>query len=182
MRIISGTARGRKLKCPRGNKARPTPDRVREAMFSILGERVKQAGVLDLFAGTGSLGLEALSRGAQNAVFVEKDPVVAKYLKNNVSTCGFEDRARVVKAPVRPYLRSNDLSNFDLIFADPPYVSDEGSLTLLALSKHAKSLQDSLVILEHSSLNEMDAVPESLFVIDRRRYGDISILMMGFKS
>jgi 16S rRNA G966 N2-methylase RsmD len=88
----------------------------------------------------------------------------------------------VVKAPVRSYLRSNDLSNFDLIFADPPYVSDEGSLTLLALSKHAKSLQDSLVILEHSSLNEMNTVPESLFVIDRRKYGDVSILIMGFNS
>ncbi|TNF45611.1 16S rRNA (guanine(966)-N(2))-methyltransferase RsmD [bacterium] len=179
MRIIAGTARGRSLKCPRGAKVRPTPDRVREAIFSILGQRVQGSIVLDLFAGTGALGLEALSRGAEYTVFVEKDRTALRFLRENIGSCGFEDLSRVVKSPVVPYLNSAELpDDLGLVFVDPPYREREGIKTLLALSKHAKSLSSGLIVYEHSPVDEPNPVPGNLAVVDRRNYGDTSVMFL----
>lgn len=179
MRIISGSARGRSLKSPAGLRIRPTSDRVREALFSILSDRVVGVGVLDLFAGTGSLGLEALSRGAGWAVFVDRKPVAVKCIKQNVELCGFGDRARVVAAPVVPYIRTMDPpAGVGLIFIDPPYFSDEGTNTLMAISKRAKSLSNCLVIYEHSPDSPPEEVPDFMEAEDSRTYGDTQLTFL----
>jgi len=176
VRVIAGTAKGRTLKCPRGPRVRPTPDRVREAIFSIIGERVTEAVVLDLFAGTGALGIEALSRGAEHAVFVEKDRTALRFLRENIDICGFETRSKVVKAPVVPYLNSAEIpEDVSLVFADPPYRGGEGIKTLLALSKRVKSLSRSLIVYEHAPMDEPGSVPDTLRVVDSRNYGDTSV-------
>src|SRR5512136_2612918 len=119
MRVIAGTARGRKLLCPPGRAVRPTPDRVREALFSILGEAVPGARVADLFAGTGALGLEALSRGAASALFVEKDRRTAELLRRNLQECGFSGRAEVVAGDSVTLLARGLPGGADLLFLDP---------------------------------------------------------------
>ncbi len=117
MRVITGTARGRKLNEPRDMSVRPTTDMVKEAVFSIVQFDVPGRRVLDLFAGTGQLGIEALSRGARECVFVDNAPQALSLVRKNLSLCGFE--AQVVRADARQYLARG--GKFDLVFIDPPY-------------------------------------------------------------
>ncbi|MDR1629976.1 MAG: 16S rRNA (guanine(966)-N(2))-methyltransferase RsmD [Oscillospiraceae bacterium] len=120
MRVITGTARGRKLISPPGKDVRPTTDRVKEAVFSIVQFEIEGRRVLDLFAGSGQLGIEALSRGAAEAVFVEQSRAVAEIVRQNLKVTAFFDRARVVNADALSFLgTSSDV--FDLAFLDPPY-------------------------------------------------------------
>lgn len=121
MRISGGTLRGRTVKVPDTDLVRPTQDRVREALFSMLQAVVPGARVLDLFAGSGSLGIEALSRGAKSAVFVEQNPKHARILSNNLKTFGLSARVVVVDA----FKFSGNGETFDLVFADPPYALAE---------------------------------------------------------
>ncbi len=121
MRIISGLSRGRKLTQIQGRDIRPTSDRVREALFNIIGPSIRGQRVLDLFAGTGAFGLEALSRGAQSAVFVDAAPASCGVINKNIELCGMTDQATLichdlVNLPLPP-----SLGSFDLIFMDPPY-------------------------------------------------------------
>jgi 16S rRNA (guanine(966)-N(2))-methyltransferase RsmD len=183
MRIIAGTAKGRKLQAPKGSKTRPTSDRVREAIFSIVGDLVEDARVLDLYAGTGAMGLEALSRGARHAVFVEMNPAALQYLNTNIETCRCQDRSGVVSRPVISYLEQiNPGDNFDLVFADPPYLSDQGTLTLLAISKHAKPLKRCLIILEHAPNRPPEPVPDNMDKVDTRKYGNVNVTFLQFKE
>ena len=117
MRVITGSARGRKLKTPENYDIRPTTDNVKEAMFNILQFDIEGRRVLDLFAGTGQLGIEALSRGAAEAVFVDADRDSVRIVKENLKNCGL--RAAVIQTNALDYLRS--AGKFDLIFVDPPY-------------------------------------------------------------
>lgn len=120
MRVITGLARGRKLKTPTGYDVRPTADQVKESMFNILMNDVEGRRVLDLFAGTGQLGIEAISRGAREVVFVDSSPESVKIVKDNLSLCGFE--AAVLRTDALRYL--DNCGKFDLIFLDPPYDSE----------------------------------------------------------
>ena len=122
MRVISGDKRGRRLKEPKGMETRPTTDQVKEAMFSILQFELEGKEVLDLFAGTGQLGIEALSRGAKRAVFCEESPAALKIIGENLKICGLEDRARVCRGDALRLLPG--LGSFDIILIDPPYASD----------------------------------------------------------
>lgn len=126
MRIIAGLHRGRKLKPIKGTKIRPTADRVREAIFSVLGARLPGAVVLDLFAGSGALGIEALSRGAANVTFVEKDLEAVNLIKSNLSLLGEEARSSVLKGDALRMCEKlgRESKRFDIIFADPPYKAD----------------------------------------------------------
>jgi len=179
VRIISGSAKGRPLLCPRGLGTRPTSDRVREAVFSIIGERVKGTGVVDLFAGTGAYGLEALSRGALKATFVDRSPTASRFIRKNVAACRFEGLSRVVTAPVGPFIKSGGIpEGTGLVFVDPPYSGGEGIKTLMALSENAKSLTRGLVIFECSSSGEPDVIPSGMEIADRRRYGDTAVLFI----
>ena len=122
MRVITGSARGRRLKELMGTDTRPTTDKVKEGLFSIIQFDIEGRRVLDLFAGTGQLGIEALSRGAAEAVFVEKRPDAVKLVRENLELCQLSENARVHTGDALAYLRSGE--TFDLIFLDPPYGSD----------------------------------------------------------
>jgi len=176
MRIIAGTAKGRRLKCPKGHRTRPTPDRVRESLFAIIGDRVSGSRVLDLYAGTGAMGLEAVSRGARAAVFVERDSLVLGVLRANILACGFEGRTAVMRSPVLPYVRNADFGDgFDVVFADPPYAGHEATLTLMALSERAKSLQGCLIILEHAPGDIGLSAPPGMRAVENRSYGNTAL-------
>jgi 16S rRNA (guanine966-N2)-methyltransferase len=168
MRIVGGELRGRRLVSPPGRSAavRPTADRVREALFSILGETVRGANVLDLFCGTGALGIEALSRGAARGTFVDRDPRLAR---RNVADLGLSDRAEVARADAMRFLRRVN-GGFDLILCDPPYnIADrlEGDLDSLVPSRLSKGGR---LIIESSARRplEIGSLPLTL----ERRYGD----------
>ena len=121
MRVIAGSARGRRLSAPSGRSTRPTSDRVREALFSSLASDVPGAYVLDLFAGTGALGIEALSRGASGATFVERDAGVIPILRANLETTGVGDRAEVVRLDAAAFVQRSPRQPYDVVLCDPPY-------------------------------------------------------------
>ncbi len=183
MRIIAGSFKGRKLISPGGSRTRPTSDRVREAIFSIVGDLVVGAQVMDLESGTGAMGLEALSRGARQAVFVEMDPAALRCLNTNIEMCRCQDRSEVVSRPVLSYLGKIDSGvGFELVFVDPPYMGDLGTLTLLAISKHAKPLKRCLIILEHAPDRTPEPVPDNMTKVDTRRYGNVGVTFLEFKK
>jgi len=132
MRVISGSARGVRLKTPEGLKTRPTADRVKEAMFSIIQFDLPGAKVLDLFGGTGQLGIEALSRGASSAVFVDESDRACKLIKENLNLVRLGDKGRVIRSDYSSFLKSTP-EKFNIIFLDPPYaeVFLENSLKII---------------------------------------------------
>ncbi len=119
MRVISGTAKGRRLKEPEGYAIRPTTDKVKESVFNIIQFDIEGRRVLDLFAGTGQMGIEALSRGAAYAVFVDESNEALRLVRENIKRSGFEDRVAVTKGDAISFLKRGD--KFDMIFVDPPY-------------------------------------------------------------
>jgi len=165
VRIIAGSKKGSRIFAPKGRDTRPTADRVREALFSILGDRVQDARVLDLFAGSGALGLEALSRGAVTATFVEHDAKAIAALRANLDALGAGDAARVVKADAIRYARGLGVGSFDLAFADPPYA--KGLARELAEAFAATPFAG-LLCIEHG---KDDVLPE-IAGMRTRRYGD----------
>jgi N6-adenine-specific methylase len=122
MRIIGGRAKGRRIFTPKGRRIRPTSDMVKESLFNILPS-IKGKLFLDLFAGTGNVGLEALSRGAAMAVFVERNPHLAEVINKNLAICGFDENYEIISATVEKGIKllSKGRKRFDIIFADPPY-------------------------------------------------------------
>jgi 16S rRNA (guanine(966)-N(2))-methyltransferase RsmD len=172
MRVIAGRWGGRRLAAPPGSATRPTSDRVREALFSILGDRVAGAAVLDLFAGSGALGLEALSRGAGRATFVDEAPAAIRAIRANLDAVGGE--AEVVRADALRWLRTASRlpREYDLVFLDPPYRRaaslgehlSEGLAPVLAPA--------ALVVAEADRRSPLDL---QIPVIDERRYGDTLI-------
>ncbi|HSR36262.1 MAG TPA: 16S rRNA (guanine(966)-N(2))-methyltransferase RsmD [Desulfurivibrionaceae bacterium] len=179
MRIIGGSARGRRLITPGrqfGQAVRPTSDRAREALFNILRDEVVDRPVLELFAGTGALGLEALSRGATSVLFVEGNRSVADLLQRNIDLCGFRDRARVLVRDLAKgltFLRETAPENgFGLILLDPPYASGLAEKVLTELASLAILKSDGLVVAE---IGRKETLPEQvgpLRCLDRRRYGE----------
>jgi 16S rRNA (guanine966-N2)-methyltransferase len=176
MRIISGEARGRRLRAPRGDATRPTADRVRQALFDVLGDPGGLA-VLDLFAGTGALGLEALSRGAARAVFVEQAEPAARIVRENVGALGYGERARIIRLEVRRALRllAKEEARFDWVFLDPPYASGEGEAALAALGESALVRAGGLVIAEHDRRRQPAPRYGVLALDDRRRWGQTEV-------
>lgn len=184
MRIIAGTLKGRRLRVPRGIEVRPTSERVREAIFSMLGMHVSNARVLDLFAGSGALGIEALSRGAAYTVFVERSKKVCSTLNKNIDFSGVENTSfKVVISDGIDYLSKAGTwgLKFDLVFVDPPYGSDLGDRALRSLSERAVLSEGALVVLETGKLS----IPDSgmgLFLEKKREYGDTSIWIYSWRE
>lgn len=172
-RVIAGVAAGRRLAVPPGDAVRPTSDRVKEALFSSLAGRLRGAVVLDLFAGGGGLGIEALSRGATTVVFVEQDRRVAAVLRRNLETVGLVDRATVVTARARRFCREPVGGPFDLVLADPPYAVGEDEVVRLLTALVAALAPEALVVVERSrhGLGDATAV-EGLRHAGDTRYGD----------
>jgi len=151
MRIITGRCRGRKLRGPRGRELRPTSDRLRETLFDILGARVRNAVFVDAFAGTGSIGLEALSRGASEVVFIEPSPAAVRLLRQNLEICRLGEGYSILQHEIYPALHSLQRRDFkcDLFFLDPPYEWEEYGALVGGVFRSGSIHPDSLVIVEH---------------------------------
>lgn len=179
MRVIAGEARGRRLSVPRGTSVRPSGARWRESAFGILEHRMPLAGarVLDLFAGTGALGIEALSRGAARLVAVERDARVARVLARNAAACGFEDRLEVRVEPVDRALASLAGAAFDLALLDPPYGSDALAPALAALVGRGVVAPGGWVLVEHARRASPE-IPKGLAVVLERSTGDSALTLL----
>jgi len=174
MRIIGGELRGRVIRLPAGSRIRPTADRVKESLFNIL-HSVEGTSFLDLFAGSGNVGLEALSRGARFAAFVEKDLRLVRALEESLVQLGFAARAEVIAADAERGLERlvQQGSRFDIIFTDPPY--DQGLvLETLAWPGMRKALSENgIIVLQHSAREKPEGMEAQMWeVADQRRYGD----------
>lgn len=178
MRIIGGLLGGRRLRAPRGAATRPTADRVREALFNILGD-VSGARVLDLFCGTGALGLEALSRGAASAILVDSAAAAARCAAENVAALGLDDRARVIRADVGATL-GRLKETFDLVFVDPPYAAGIAERALAVLPPLLSA--DARVIVEHDRRSAPGDEIGLLSRANRRRYGDTEVSFYEMRS
>ena len=172
MRITGGTLVRRPIDAPKGDRTRPTTDRVREALFSALGSRMDLGGarVLDLFAGSGALGLEAVSRGAAHATLVERHGPTLAVARRNARQLGVAGRVATVRADALAYLDGDDSSaaptRFDLILADPPY--DLPAIPTLPTRARPRLVTDGLFVLEHDARRAFDAAPGLVFT---RAYG-----------
>ena len=165
MRIITGSRRGRKLKTLPGDAVRPTPDRVKEALFNILQFDLEGRVFLDLFAGSGQIGLEALSRGAKRAVFVDSANASCGVVLENIHTTGFENEAQVMNAEYASYLL-RCTETFDIAFLDPPYRTGTLTKALLAVTPH-------MVICEHPTDEELPETAGEFVRVRDYRYGKI---------
>lgn len=177
MRVIAGSAKGRRLYAPKGKAIRPTSDRVKEAIFNIIGPEVNNKQVLDLFAGTGSLGIESISRGAKGAYFVDSEPSAIELTNKNLEVTGLQDKAVVIKADVDKALKrlAKGGLEFDLIFLDPPYRISVSFLDAILLMLASSLLSDDgLLVLEHSTKTTARSV-EGLEIDSTRVYGDTAV-------
>jgi 16S rRNA (guanine966-N2)-methyltransferase len=183
MRIIAGEFKGRRLAAVKG-RIRPTSDKVREAIFSILGPAVDEARVLDLFAGTGALTLEALSRGANDAVLVEEHTAALSVLRQNIETLELTDRVRVLALPVAAAIRklAAQETQFSLIFLDPPYGRGLALSTLEALQNSVLLQPRARIVAEHSHREVLPEQVGRLVLLQSRRYGDTQVAFYGIRE
>jgi len=172
MRIIGGTSRGRRLSGPRGAAIRPTADQVKGALFNILADRIVGARFLDLFAGTGNIGLEALSRGATQATFVESNPIACRLLEANVRRCGFERAAEVRPVPVSRFLKHTRGPAYDIVFLDPPYETQDAQRVLPSVGADDIIQPHGVVVVEHLHKTHLDDRIGHLALVKTYRYGD----------
>lgn len=180
MRVIAGTAKGVRLLSPKGRTTRPTLDRVREALFSILGPGVEGAQVLDLYAGTGAIGIEALSRGASHCEFVESNRACADLIRQNLLRAKVQDRASI-----RPVILPGGLAaiarsgkTFDLIYADPPFNLGDYSQLLEQVSQLELLKKGARLIIEHDTQTPISNPPGPLECVRDARYGDTTLTFL----
>lgn len=179
MRVISGELKGRKLIAPKGEDVRPTSDKVKEAMFSILMPYLKGAKCLDLFAGTGALGIEAISRGADFCVFCDKNRESISVIKNNITTCGIEERAKVVLGDYMKVLERISHKS-DIVLIDPPYASGLYEKALESIEKLDLLEDEGIILVEHE--RDVD-LPDSIGELAKekeRKYGRIMLTVYGY--
>ncbi len=178
MRIIAGRNRGRSLKAPAKNdfSIRPTSDRARESLFNIIGPRITGARFLDLFAGTGAVGLEAESRGADETVLVEANPGANRLIAANIAICAAADRCRLIMCDLghglSPLVKAMPDAGFDLVFLDPPYESGFHEPILAGLSASGLMAPDCLVIAEERRGADLPEELSGLVISQIRRYGE----------
>jgi 16S rRNA (guanine(966)-N(2))-methyltransferase RsmD len=176
MRVISGSAKGRKLESVPGDAVRPITDRAKEALFSILGERVRGARMLDLFGGTGSVGIEALSRGAAHVTFVERYPPALKVIGHNLQNTRLADRAYVVRGDAFKYLRRQRIGPFDIIYVAPPQYKGMWLEALKMIDARPDILTPEGEVIVQINPREYEE-PElaHLHRVDSRRYGSVQL-------
>ena len=172
MRIIAGKAKGRTIKTRKGTDTRPTLDRVKESLFGILDPYINDARFLDLFSGSGSIGLEALSRGAKKCVMIEKDSEALKYIIENINNLGFEDSSRAYKNDVERAVEilGKKREKFDIIFMDPPYRDEVCSKVIKAIKKAEILDEKGLIICEHHIAEKMPEELHGFKKTDERNY------------
>jgi 16S rRNA (guanine(966)-N(2))-methyltransferase RsmD len=172
MRVITGSARGRRLKSLSGNDVRPTSDSVKEAIFSAIQFDISNAIIADLFAGTGQLGIEALSRGARFAYFADSSPESAAIIRENLKLCGFSENSEVSQLSVSAFLKKT-AAKFDIAFLDPPYGKDLIKRTLPDLT--AKMSERGLIICEHEKEYKPAETCENFKIRKTYRHGKKSV-------
>lgn len=173
MRIIGGQWRGRRLFAPEGMDTRPTSDRVREALFNIIRNEVFDARIWDVFAGSGALSLEALSRGAAFSVLTDASRKATAAVKRNVELCGAQEQTRILTADWQTAASTLRGQKFSLIFLDPPYRLTEAYRDVIArLLADDLLADDAVIVMEHSREAVLPALPDEVEVYDVRRYGD----------
>ncbi len=186
MRIIGGSAKGTKLKTPKGASVRPTADRVKEALFSIIAPRLPGSVFLDLFAGSGAVGIEALSRGAGECVFVENKKENTALIKENLSKTGLSKYSRVIFKDTKKAINilARQAFKADLIYLDPPYVSQEIPEVINQLLEMNIFNENSLTIVEHSHRNVrwMEKLATSLHFTAQKKYGDTCLTFIQVSS
>lgn len=183
MRIIAGQSRGRKLKSVPGMNTRPTADRVKEAVFSSVEGILYGARVLDVFSGTGNIALEAVSRGASEAVLLEKNKEALKVIKENVAACG-SDRCKVIGGDSIESLNllGKQKKQFDFIYIDPPYKSDLYRMALQKIADKSLLAEDGIIIMECGK-NTFNYTENSIFFIYKEKnYGDTSVVYLKYKQ
>jgi 16S rRNA (guanine966-N2)-methyltransferase len=181
MRIVAGRFRGANIEAPKGLATRPTSDRVRQALFNVLehgasGFDFEGARVLDLFAGSGALGLEALSRGARFALFIEDDAAARAAIRRNVEALGLTGASKIWRRDATRLGPSGTMQPFDLVFCDPPYGKGLGVRSLTAAAEGAWLAPGAVAVLEERAETEI-AWAAPFEEIERRRYGDTQIVM-----
>ena len=179
MRIIGGEAKGRTLHFPSKSKERPPSDFLREALFNLLGS-LQDKTFLDLFAGSGSVGLEAASRGAQDVYFVEKNKHLVEVIKKNIQTCCLDKNCRIIAGDIEFGLRDliRKKYEFDIIFADPPYNRDLVEETLMFLRKYHVLKEDGVIVIQHSIKETFSDLDDNIYQTDRRKYGDNALTFL----
>jgi 16S rRNA (guanine(966)-N(2))-methyltransferase RsmD len=177
MRIISGTSKGKKLATPKGHALRPTSDRVKESIFNILGRVVEEKVVLDLFAGTGNLGVEALSRGAKRVIFVDRGREATWLMKSNLAQCGMATVSEIIPKDVIRAIGALHQrgETFDIILMDPPYEKGLIEKTLSRLRSQRIYHDDSILIIEHDRREPLPTDLDGWSLIRQRKIGDTLI-------
>lgn len=180
MRVISGDKKGQKLISLKRRKIRPTSDKVRGAIFNILIS-VEGKRVLDLFAGSGALGIEALSRGAEKVIFVDDSFASVNLMWKNLERLGFKDKAKVIKKDVLRFIRGKNQECFDIIFADPPYGKGLCQKVLEILAEKNFLDSEGIVIIEHHKKEKIEE-KENFILLKQKRYGDTLVSFFREKS
>lgn len=182
MRVISGTARGKKLVSLEGLETRPTLDRVKEALFNVLQFDIQNANILDLFSGSGALAIEALSRGANNAVLCDSSNKAVKVINKNLEDTRVKDRAQVINKDYLETLNKlkKESKKFDLIFLDPPYKSDYIVKSIENILKYDLLAEDGSIIAETDDKNKIEEIRniEDIEIYDVRKYGIVYIIFI----
>ena len=176
MRVISGTARGRKLLEPDGSKIRPSTDKVKESLFNIIQFDIEGRRVLDLFAGSGQLGIEALSRGAASCVFVDESSEAIKLVNANLKKCGLTDSATVIRGDAFAFIERG--GRFDLVFLDPPYETKHIDKALERIIEFDILKDNGIIICESRVEKEIAAVPEPYRLKKEYTYGRIKLSLI----
>lgn len=182
MRVISGTARGKKLTSLEGLETRPTLDRVKEALFNILQFDIKDANVLDLFSGSGALGIEALSRGAKKAVLCDSSKKAIEIIDKNLVATRLKDKAEIIKKDyleVLNYLKK-ETEKFNIIFLDPPYKTDYIYRSIEKILQYNLLAEDGIIIAETDDENKIEEIKKikNIEIYDARKYGIVHIIFI----
>lgn len=178
MRVIAGQYKGAKLRSFTGGAIRPTADRLRESIFNIIGPRIYGRRVLDLFAGTGAMGIEALSRGALHAVFIDNNPIALDLIRQNLDKVKASGQATVIRWNISRNLDClHDRAKMDFVFIDPPYRKHLVKVTLDNLL--ASDIGFGAVVVEHEAKESIDNLPAGFILKDQRRYGKTLVSFLG---
>lgn len=182
MRVIAGIAKGRTLVAPKGTATRPATDRIRETLFAILEPDLAEARVLDLFAGAGTLGIEALSRGAAHATFVERSADALAALRRNLATTSFTDRADVVPANVLAYLANRLTGPYDVVFCDPPFADVAVLEEVLRRLRSANAAGVGTLVVARVLRKHHPALPDGVRIARTKELGEEDLLFLRYDA